>query len=100
MACQGSYRCAGCIHCATVDQRRPLTGREEARIARALRNHPPIHGPRPLRLVQAEQGTTSYGAPEACDGTMTCDCARCQQQRLVLINLGPKKVRQPWERAA
>jgi hypothetical protein len=31
---------------------------------------------------------------------MTCDCARCQQQRLVLINLGPKKVRQPWERAA
>jgi hypothetical protein len=95
MTCQGPYRCAGCPACAVT--RRSLTAADEARIQRALRHDPPVHGPRPLRLVQAEQGQTIYSAPQTCDGSMTCDCPRCQQQRAVLINAGPKLVRQPWD---
>lgn len=95
MTCQGPYRCPGCPACTT--RRRPLTAADESRIQRALRNDPSIYGSRPLRLVQTNQEQTSYSAPQACDGSMTCDCPRCQQQRAVLINAGPKLVRQPWE---
>lgn len=93
--CQGPYHCPGCTHCAV--EHRPLTPADEARIQRALRHDPPIYGPRPLRLVQAEQGTTSYTAPDACDASYGCLCPRCQQQRAVLIQHGPKKVKQPWQ---
>jgi hypothetical protein len=95
MTCQGPYRCPGCPTCAV--RRRPLTAADEARIQRALRNDPPVHGPRPLRLVQADHEQTTYSAPQACDGSMTCDCPRCQHQRAVLINGGPKIVKQPWD---
>lgn len=92
--CKGPYHCSGCPTCQV--ERRPLTARDEARINRALRNHPPIYGPRPLRLVQTDPDHTTYDAPAICEGTMTCSCPRCQQQRSMLINHGPKKVRQPW----
>lgn len=96
--CQGPYRCPGCSTC--TPRRRPLTAADEARIQQALRNDPPVHGSRPLRLVQTTHETTSYTAPAACDGTMTCSCERCQQQRAILIQFGHKKVRQPWEQEA
>lgn len=93
--CQGPYRCPGCHNCAL--ERRPLTPADEQRIQRALRNDPPIHGPRPLRLVQADHGHTTYTAPADCTGGYDCDCPRCQTQRSALINAGPKTIRQPWD---
>lgn len=93
--CQGPYRCPGCPTCA-VD-RRPLTPADEARIQRALRNDPPIYGPRPLRLVQTDPEQTTYTAPAICTNEMTCDCERCWQQRAIIINAGPKKITQPWD---
>lgn len=96
--CEGPYRCPGCHTC--TPRSRPLTAADEAHIQRALRDDPPIYGPRPLRLVQAEQDTTSYSAPAACTNGYDCDCPRCQQQRATLINTGPKRIRQPWDRAA
>jgi hypothetical protein len=95
--CQGPYRCPGCATCTSISAPRRLTAHEERRIARALRNDPPIHGPRPLRLVQTDPDHTTYDAPAICDTTMTCMCPRCQTQRSALINAGPKRVRQPWQ---
>lgn len=95
--CQGPYHCPGCATCASIPAPRRLTATEEQRIQRALRNDPPVYGRRPLRLVQTTHETTSYTAPAACDGTMCCLCERCQQQRALLINHGPKVVKQPWQ---
>jgi hypothetical protein len=95
--CQGPYHCPGCATCTAIPAPRRLTASEERRIQRALRDHPPIHGPRPLRLVQQNPETTTYQAPASCDGTYGCDCERCQQQRLVLVRQGHKHVRQPWQ---
>lgn len=95
--CQGPYRCPGCATCTATPAPRRLTAHEEQRIQRALADHPPIHGPRPLRLVQQDPETTAYNAPASCDETMTCGCERCSNQRAVLIQFGHRKVKQPWD---
>ncbi len=82
--CQGAYTCPGCPTCLPTPHQ-PLTRADENMILRALACDPLVY-PRPLRLV----------GPEACDGSMVCQCDRCRQQRAVLIAAGPKRIVQPW----
>lgn len=97
MSCRGPYLCPGCSTCAAIEPCGPLTVRDEAKITAALADYPPIYGRRPLRLVQQVEGHTTYSAPKSCDGSYSCDCPRCQDQRSALVGGGPKKVKQPWE---
>lgn len=38
--------------------------------------------------------------PDPCEGTLTCDCDRCDEQRAKLVSVPRPRIKQPWDIAA
>jgi hypothetical protein len=83
--CPNGPGCKCREHYGLAEYMRDLTGRD--------------HGLRPteapLRAVPLPLAVV-----ERCDGSFTCECPKCAQERSERVRRPPKQPRQPWELAA
>lgn len=77
-------KCAACYGAAEFMM--DLTGKDYG-LPRA-----PGHRPQRLRVIPAAVRVVSD-----CDGTLTCECARCERDRRERVAAASRTIRQPWE---